>query len=818
VKRRFLDIDKSKFDFLLERMDKHYSYDDLQVIVEEKKLLKEAPGVKDFTKALRYLSNVDNADMLLKAGIKSQDDVVELMNAATALKSISDGNFKQLGTFDVLDINTITRALQALGDNIPNVTKFTNEILESVEVAQAVSKAIKKRFTGGDTNSILELMLSKGDTLRNVDDLINQIKSVDQKFPGLIDEGLPATKKLKDAPGDVELIVLKNSIGPDGVPVRSLPWETQALLRKKVENYGVKEVEVPENINDGLKDPLPDGTGIVYAEDGSVVGTIPKESMPKKGWNKEFVVNGKKFRVTDIVNPLTAHKLWWNTIMQLRMPAKLGKYDVPLPLRVVINSGGHLVLLATLPIPQVVMAGILECAIRIGLGSGEELTVKDAVNGESQRVVKLSISDCITGMGYGDKFRNPMFFPILWAGIVPILGKIATRTGLAPGVFTNQGDTLLQKLNNGVEESFTKLYDQANIHKLLNTECTKEKMQEFIAKQNEVGKEFIKQFKPESQGFDVWTFLMGVALQNNPLDHPEVDAEAVYEYFGVANDSKNKMEKHWVDMQAYLPEHLKGDVNKFNTEAYVLYKCEVLRLKAIAKWLEVNERHLKTTMKDGAWNDCELVKFWKKLSTENGKVEEKSSKNILKNNEEQFMKIKGMIQNDPGVKLTVTDTVFDPKIWANVLSNWEYIELFENNPSKFENCKGVEYMKTEDEIDMDVTLEPGPTIEIKPEYIPPNYNWEYLTNVDETLACTKIKLGIATADYNYWTTQGDWYPMSEAERTWDNGVPSYPIVGQTGINLLSDPNYSSYCKKIKGGKTLAQCKASLTEFINTLSC
>ena len=44
MKRKFLDIDKSKFDFLLERMDKKYSYDDLQVIVEEKKLLKEAPG------------------------------------------------------------------------------------------------------------------------------------------------------------------------------------------------------------------------------------------------------------------------------------------------------------------------------------------------------------------------------------------------------------------------------------------------------------------------------------------------------------------------------------------------------------------------------------------------------------------------------------------------------------------------------------------------------------------------------------------------------------------------------------------------------
>ena len=184
MKRRFLDIDKSKFDFLLERMDKKYSYEDLQVIVEDKKLLNEAPGVKDFTKALRYLSNVDNADMLLKSGIKSQDDVVELMNAATALKSMSDGNFKQLGTFDVLNMSTITKALKSLGDNIPNVTKFTNEILESVEVGKAVNTAIKKRFSGDDTNAILELMTSKGDTFRSVDDLINQVKSVDQKFPG----------------------------------------------------------------------------------------------------------------------------------------------------------------------------------------------------------------------------------------------------------------------------------------------------------------------------------------------------------------------------------------------------------------------------------------------------------------------------------------------------------------------------------------------------------------------------------------------------------------------------------------------------------
>ena len=740
------------------------------------------------------------------------------MNAATVLKNISDGDLN-LRPLEVLNMKTVTRALEALGDRIPNVTKFTNEILESLEVSTAVNTAIKKRFSGSDTNAILELMISKGDTLRNVDDLIDQIKSVDQKFPGLIDEGLPAGKKLKDAPGDVELTVLRNSVDTDGIPARALGWEVQALLKKKIKDYGVKEVEVPENINDGLKDPLPDNTGILVAEDGSTVGIVP--NIPK-GFNREFTLNGKKFYLTDTINPLKAHKVWWNAIQHLRMPKTI-KYKgevvkVPFGVRLFINGIYYPAALMLLPIPQVAMAGILECAIRLALGSGEVLTKKDAINGETQAVEKMNVYDCITGMGFGDKFRNPMFFPILWSGLFPTVGKILFKTGIAPGMFRNQGNTLLQKLKNEAEDAFTQMYEKLDIHQLLNTECTKDKMRDLIAQQNKIGQDFIKQFKPaESSGWNVWEFIMGLALKNNPLSQPEVDAEVVYEYFGVVDESKDKMEESWVSMQPYLPDHLKGDIKNFNTEAFVLYKCEVMRLKAIAFWLEGNEQHLKTTMKDGAWNNCELVKFWKKLSTENGEVEEKSSKNILKNNEEQFMKIKEMIQNDPNVKLQVSDTVFDPKIWANVLSNWDFIELFEQNPSRFDDCDGVEYMKTEEEVNAEIIIEPGPPIEIKPEYIPPNYNWEYLTTIDNFLACSKIKLGIATADYNYVTKHQENYDMPAEERTWNDGVPSYKI-GPAGINLLSDPEYSDYCKDIKGGKTVAQCKASLDAFINTLNC
>ena len=259
-------------------------------------------------------------------------------------------------------------------------------------------------------------------------------------------------------------------------------------------------------------------------------------------------------------------------------------------------------------------------------------------------------------------------------------------------------------------------------------------------------------------------------MGQNPLS--KVDDEKVYKFFGAVTDGQQKAQDNWDNIQTYLPNDMKGDINKFNTRTYIMYKCQVARINAIGKWLKSQDSQLKKNN----FNDCSLVEFWKKLSTASGTSNpaDKVNVDILRSNQQQFMKIKKMIEKDGEIDFTASNTIFDEIIWNNVVDNWLYMKKYDEDPEKFKNCTEHTNFLDDDEIDVSIVSEPGPTIVLKPKYVPPNYKWEYLTTVDGFLACSKIKGNIATADYDYWTAEGDWYPLPASERTWNDGIPFLP--------------------------------------------
>ena len=69
----------------------------------------------------------------------------------------------------------------------------------------------------------------------------------------------------------MELTVLKNSIGPDGTPYKSLDYDVQALLKNKLDDYGVKETKVPKSISDGIDGGIPDNSLMLISDDGKKI-------------------------------------------------------------------------------------------------------------------------------------------------------------------------------------------------------------------------------------------------------------------------------------------------------------------------------------------------------------------------------------------------------------------------------------------------------------------------------------------------------------------------------------------------------------------
>lgn len=697
MKKR-LYVDKNKFNLMLERMNREYTYNE-SVEKFNKILLTEG-----FPKqVISVLKGLQFKSPNLSLFIKSIDG--DLSSLRKLLDGVMDNSGAKMKNFTDEVMGEIKIRLQQSGRDL---TKFEEDGLELLfKSLRSVDNARNGRTINTVTGFIEEFP-----TNTSLSTIQNTLEEFYEDMPDLFNEGLPPGSKLV---GDIDTIKIKNLIGknikyldnsyiePLLKQVQTTKWRkwTPKKVLKLSDEYDGYLIYKKDNPNDLFflerSDYDPELSSKLKEDPNNVVIDTNK-SIADQGKNGEnFMNNIYSGNITDGSVVYTSKFKQW--LLGKKGWQKILKYWG-------ISSATLLVI------------KIIDCLF----ASGTERNVESKSTG-SEETITYDFGDCFGWSIPDPEFikNDPRPIGVSWWDVV--LGPFAVISypvrklvSVVSIDFAKFMSGVQRQVNNTVYMVMEKSLENLSIVKILNAECK--------GNDQEILKSVISESGVGEFGATLNT-LLGMVGVNANLSSNDVEnqiqklANTQEQIEELRGELKKQQERIHIEVDG-LPEGSEFRVEGVSIKDEVKKNCFAAKTKVIAEKITHLKNKQKQEQSTGNY-DCDLYVNTIDLYTESGyenattptgvdKCERnKESLRELFKFYENYTKAAGSLWKSPGV---------------------EFIQCSDENLSNLkgnmETCETINKKEEENKIEIDVTIDPVEVVEIPKD----DYDWQQF--VDES--------------------------------------------------------------------------------------
>lgn len=696
--KKIIEVNKNKFNLMVERMDRKYTYNE-SLEKFNKILLTEG-----FPKRLiSLLKGIDikspNLTIFLKSIEGDKDSIRKLLN------TVADDSGSKLKMFTDDVMNEIKLRIEQNGGML---TKFEELGLDMLfKSLRAVDNARMGRTVNTVTGFIEQFPTNT--SLKTIEGLLQEFY---EDMPYLFNEGMPpgsmsVNKTIKSLIGE-NIKYLDNSyVEPLLKQVTTSKWKklTPKKILKLTDDYNGYLIYKKDNPNDlyflERSDYSPEVSSKLKEDPNNVVIDTNK-SIADQGKNGEnFMNNIHSGKISDGSVVYTSRFRQW-------LFGKRGWKKI-------LKGWGF-------SSAAVLLVKIIDCI----LASGTEKTVADKSKG-TEETITYDFGDCI-----GTSVPDPVFMiddprpiGVSWWDVV--LGPFAVISypvrNLASVVsidFSGFMKGVQRETKNTVYTAMEKSLGGLSIVKILNADCE--------GNDQEILKSVISETGVGGLGNTLNT-LLGMVGVNANLSSTEVEehiqklANTQEEIEELRGELEKQQERIQIEVKG-LPEESEFRVEGVSIKEEVKKSCFAAKTKVIAEKI----KHLKNKQKQSTGNyDCDLYVNTIDLYTESGYENtttptgvDKCERNKERLGElfkfyENYTKAAGGSWKSPGV---------------------EFIQCSDENLSNLkgnmETCETINKKKEENKIEIDVTIDP-----VEVEDIPKDdYNWQqYVDESDKENLC-----------------------------------------------------------------------------------
>jgi hypothetical protein len=699
-----LYVDKNKFNLMLERMNREYTYNE-SVEKFNKILLTEG-----FSKqVISVLKGLQFKSPNLSLFIKSIDG--DLSSLRKLLDDVMDNSGAKMKNFTDEVMSEIKIRLQQSGRVL---TKFEEQGLELLfKSLRSVDNARNGRAINTVTGFIEEFP-----TNTSLSTIQNTLEEFYEDMPDLFNEGLPPGSKLV---GDVDSKKIKNLIGqnikyldnsyiePLLKQVQTTKWRkwTPKKVLKLSDEYDGYLIYKKDNPNDLFflerSDYDPELSSKLKEDPNNVVIDTNK-SIAEQGKNGEnFMNNIHSGNITD--GSVVYTSKWKQWLLGKKGWQKILKYWG-------IGAG------------SVLVVKIIDCLI----ASGTEKTVEDKTIG-TEKTITYDFGDCMGWSVEDPEFMidDPRPIGVSWWDV--LLGPLAVVSypvrqllSVVSIDFSKFMKGIQRETKNTVYEVMEMSLEGLSIVKILNAECEGD--------EQEILNKLIGESGVEELGNTLNTLLGMVGVDANlSSDEVEKYIQQLANTQEEINELRGELEKQrkrvHIEVEG-LPEGSEFRVEGVSIKEEVIKSCFVVKTKVIAEKIT----HLKNKQKQEQLTgnyDCDLyvntIDLYSESGYENATTPtgvDKCEKNKKRLGElfkfyENYTKAAGTEWSSPGV---------------------EFIQCSDENLSNLkgnmETCETINKKKEENKIEIDVTIDPVEVEDIPKE----DYTWQqYVDESDKENLC-----------------------------------------------------------------------------------
>tara|TARA_R110002020_G_scaffold36249_2_gene108916 strand:+ start:522 stop:3059 length:2538 start_codon:yes stop_codon:yes gene_type:complete len=833
-------LDKNKFNFLLERIENKYSYDEFKEL--SKGLLVESYR----TKILKAISGIDESTLLKKlkgAGLakKEIDDVFNGIEFIKKPNNVSNHGFAPLIISDEW-VNNIQKGFDL---EVLEIKSMKNGFKQLSDIHNSKISSIQN-----NRNPVLQYVLDSNNL--NPDEQISNIAGILEDYPDFFDDAIDADelkfssregssntrKKLKNQEHFRDWIydnIDDGSAGP-GSPSKLIDKKTRGEWKSSKTKYNKSKSQHVSGSDGGKIDPKDLGgteeTGpMKFKKKVKKFFKWAAYGHVKQYWN--WVIYGGKKGKMDAEKWFSKRSgkgfLNAKTSGDPTKGIQIGTWRVTVAN--VVNATVSPMLRGLVAHPFVLVAFIAECVNRLGWSEDKIMTFENALdnNGEPKTIaIPFKWTNCL---GQSSVYineetgkietYNPMMFPLFkWTPTSQIGSAVGiSAIGLVTS-FLEPLNPMVSQVIQSAQDRIDKLFADKGFLELLHMECTEEdikkQIDQVMSKVKSIGDNmYIRKF------FAKWT----IGFDLNKMS--EEDTTLFLEVLGSVDAGVESFKNMKKGIDPYLPEGEQkesvslGDLlmaycNKKRIELLVKTSGEVThKLSNIVIHTEVSKNKNEVL--------CEEFKLWKKLSCTTPTDLDNCVPKLTEcnNNKDLMQKVISMTNKDPELSPEYTNTLFDIQIWE------EGCKKFNNHY----NADIGDWVCNIPEGPVDIVFEMEyEDIIINTNALKYKYSWEtelevYGLNADDKKV-RKNKIDTCNGIQNYANMlntrnfKNKGVPLFSDKVAWKNeyGETMYDIKANNEVLKEFQSHFCVVGKINDPQSTVEQCKSELKTIFDGLTC
>ena len=670
-------LDKNKFNFLLERIENKYSYDEFKEL--SKSLLVESYRGK----ILKAISGIDEPKLVkkLKGHGLGGNQIEDVLNGIEFIKNPTNVNNHGFAPLLVSD-EWIGNLQKGLDIDVIEIKSMKNGLKQLSDIHNSKLNSIKNK-----RNPVLEYVLDSGNL--TPDEQIENVAGILEDYPDFFDDAIENSDlHFSNKNGSIEEWIYDSL--DDGSAGRGRPSK---LIDKQGRGDWINS-KIEYNKHKGQSMFGEDGKPIKGAGGTEGGPVITKDSITKRlfkwlfikpnKWYWDWIVYGGKKGKAD-------PEKWFSKRRTggVNLPTKSGSEGIMMRSAVFVAKIGNVTVMPALrgliAHPYALVGFIVECTYKAGWEEDKiiEFTNELDSDGNPRTVtVPFTLGNCF---GVPTTYKNletgkvetynPMMFPLFgWSPTPPVLGFLGVDV-IGAGV-----SMLLEPFNPIVSQSIEtaqikidKIFADKGFLELLHTECTEETIKNRV---NEILSDI------KSQGTDSpiakWFAKFSFGFELDKLS--EEDTQLFLEVLGSVDGGVEVFKEIKKGINPYLPENLKNKKDISLSDILMAY-CNKKRIELLVESSgEVTHKLSNIVVKDDVSKNknetlCEEFKLWKRFSCPMPTDLDNCVPSLTEcnKNKDLMVKVVTMVNNDENLNPDFTDTLFDINLWV------EGCKRFNNN-------------------------------------------------------------------------------------------------------------------------------------------
>jgi len=826
-------LDKSQFNFLLERIENKYSYDEYENL--SKKLLVEGGPRSKLIKLINTIDDNKVRAKLKEAGVDSKDidDVIHGLEFVQDPTNINTQGFYPLILSKEFGVNV----QKGFGIDDIEMQSIRNTFKKLADIHTSKIKGL-----GEGKDPVLQYVLDNPNL--GVEEQFANIMEILEDYPNFFDtEGRVKFSDKEDSAWDW----VRDSVSDEsGSSSNSVSGEIDKTSRVEWKNTDMKiQNSKSEQLLDADGKPIKNLGG---TESGPVTTNDSKTKKlfswlfkwsGTKGYWDWVIYGGKKGKKTP--------EDWftWGGPVGGRGGARIpteGDIKKAVWINGLHRIGGKAANILVLPLarglvphPALALSFLIECIYKMGWAEDKKIKFEKVLSSGKKATTNIPFifgnclgeSSTYIDMDTGKVMTyNPMVFPLFSYTPTP---AVLSTMGFGVGAIV---DVLLEPMNPAVNqaigmvmEKIDATFNDMGFLELLQMECTPDNMKTYTTEIHN---------RIKSLGDDhyvvkwVTKWISGYDLDKLSEEDTQLFLEALGDVDGGVENLKTLKDQ----VKSYMPIELQNK-EEFSLGDLLLGYCNMKRISTIAATsgsvthelenIVVSDQVVKNTNKFL----CEEYKLWKRFSCPDGKIKACAPTIAECNkNAELMLKVITAVNNDDNLKVDFNNTLFDQTLWT------EGCKRFNDN---YDNVVGDWVCAFPPEITLgEVVLDIPVEVEFVDIYASPTasaykYKWETMLQVytlkegmknrlDGGITCNKIQDYANSLNGRYFKENK--VPLFSDKVAWKNEYNEtlYDISANDEV-VTEFQKYFCVAGRINDSdSTVEQCKTELKSIMDKLSC